>query len=156
MPHVGDFKMNAGIITSDKTAFDASKCTSTSSGVAIVLTSSGSTNSIPTVAVTGGTMTLNGLAAADASSGLPTEMLFFQDRRASNSPSNTASFYGTTNLNGILYFPTVPVVFNGNATGSAPTCFQIIAWNLAIGGNASLTVQGCQKPLIEGQPVLVE
>ena len=151
------FRMNAGTITSDKSSFDASVCTSAGSGVAIVLTSSGSAGRIPAVAVTGGTLKLSGLAAADAASGLPAGMLFFQDRNTATSASNTASFYGNTDLNGVLYFPTVPVVFNGNATGQS-SCFQMVAWSLAIGGNPSQTLQGCPLPtrMIVGQAVLVE
>jgi hypothetical protein len=148
--------MNAGLITSYKSEFDPSPCTSKGSGVAIVLTSSTNTASIPTVAVTGGAeMHLVGLATADATTGLPKTTLFFQDKRISHNPSNTATFYGMTTLTGTLYFPSVPVIFNGNATGKAPSCFQIIAWQLAIGGHATLTAQGCE-PAIDGQPVLVE
>ncbi|MGE5270488.1 MAG: pilus assembly protein TadG-related protein [Thiohalocapsa sp.] len=124
-------------------------------GVAIVLTSSGSASQIPTVDVSGGTMNLTGLPAADSATGLPVETLFFQDRRAASNHTN--SFSGTTTLTGILYFPSQPVVFNGNASGTA-TCFEIVAWTLSIGGTPSLDATGCDTGTrrIGGQAILVE
>lgn len=148
------FKMTNGTTLGSVVASDPNCHNHTGSGVAIVLTSSGVPAKIPTVDVSGGTMTLHGLAAADATTGLPAEMLFFQDRRAAVNKSN--GFSGTTNLSGILYFPSEPVVFNGNAA-TVSTCFEIIAWNLSVGGNPTLSANACASGTPRfGQPALIE
>ena len=101
-------------------------------------------------------MHLVGLATADATTGLRETTLFFQDKRISHSPSNTATFYGITTLNGTLYFPSVPVIFNGNATGHGPPLFS--DHRLAVGDRRQRDPDRPRRAsrLIEGQPVLVE
>ena len=134
-------------------------------GLAFVLTSSGSPSSIPIVKVQSGVtlgtaaQPLQGIDETQAAaSGLPPNTLFWQNRNVPLSGANNSNFSGTVYLGGILYFPHQPLQLTGNATTSS-SCFQTIAWQLTLSGNTNFTIDGCNfetQGAIPGHALLVE
>ena len=77
--------------------------------------------------------------------GMPSEMLFFQNRLATTTTcGNTNTFGGGSGsvIRGILYFPTQCVVWGGGSI-STSGCFEIISWNLSVSGNPALNATAC-------------
>lgn len=102
--------------------------------------------------------TVNGVAYP---TGIPSEMLFYQDRSASTATcqppgKNLNNFQaGSTQvLEGILYFPSGCVNYQGSST-STVSCFQIISWTLGLAGGAILNASLCSPFSEKIQPVLL-
>jgi len=85
------------------------------------------------LAISGGTM---GMLAAPTS-GPMEAILFFQDRSITSSQTNTVSGGSTLSFEGALYFPTTPLNFSGNSSGSAPYTI-IIAQTIDFSGLTNL------------------
>jgi len=83
--------------------------------------------------ISGGTL---GMLAAPTSG--PMEgILFFQDRSITSSQTNTVSGGSTLSFEGALYFPTTPLNFSGNSSGSAAYTI-IIAKTIDFSGLSNL------------------
>jgi hypothetical protein len=70
-------------------------------------------------------------------------VLFYMDKNApsSNSPKLTGtsdSVYG-----GAMYFPSASVTFIGNSGVNAPTCSEIVAYQMNFTGNSNFNISGC-------------
>ena len=109
-------------------------------GVTIILTSSGNTDNIGKVKITGnGDVELS--APTSAPDGAPdySGVLFYQDRLVSNSSSNSNLFAGGTELNleGAVYFPSQELNFTGGRDQGSG-CTQLVAKQVSIGGDADL------------------
>jgi len=85
------------------------------------------------LAISGGTM---GMLAAPTS-GPMEAILFFQDRSITSSQTNTVSGGSTLSFEGALYFPTTPLNFSGNSSGSAAYTI-IVAQTIDFSGLSSL------------------
>ena len=83
--------------------------------------------------ISGGTM---GMLAAPTS-GPMEAILFFQDRSITSNQVNTVSGGSTLSFEGALYFPTTPLNFSGNSSGSAAYTI-IIAQTIDFSGLSSL------------------
>jgi hypothetical protein len=46
---------------------------------------------------------------------------------------------GTLDVTGVTYFPNQEVVWNGNGTGGAPDCSQVVALRVKIVGNSTFS-----------------
>lgn len=145
-------------------------CPQAGAGVTIVLTGSSAAN-VGTVTFqsgaivnltaqncTGTNCTVNGVPSPQ---GIPSEMLFFQDRLATTSTcqgggKNQNNFIGGAQqtLSGILYFPQGCVNYQGSNTSTA-TCFEIVSWNLSLSGNALLNASLCGQFTKKIEPVLL-
>lgn len=126
---------------------------STVTGAAtVVLTGTGSGSNTGTVTISNGS-TLNITAL---SSGPTAGMVFFQDRRARTTGTN--SFIGgtTSTFAGALYFSRQIVDFSGGGSTNA-ACMQIVARRITIGGGSTVRsdCSGGGAPG-GGQPRLVE
>jgi hypothetical protein len=125
-------------------------CSPGGEGVTFVLTSSGSTNNIGTVSINGGaTIILNapGTGAASAGpGGIYEGLLFYQDPRAPESTSKSATFNGTasSSLVGATYFPNNNVTWTGDLTGTSE-CTVIIADTVTLTGNSVLSTEKCEE-----------
>ena len=64
-------------------------------------------------------------------------ILFFQDRSITSSQTNTVSGGSTLSFEGALYFPTTPLNFSGNSSGSAAYTI-IIAKTIDFSGLSNL------------------
>jgi hypothetical protein len=105
-------------------------------GVTIVLTGFG--GNYATVSIgSNSTITLTA-----PSSGATAGMVFFQDRDAPTSGTNTFGGGPTQSITGALYFPNQTVEFGGGSATTI-TCIEIVAWRVRITGNATLTVTDC-------------
>ncbi len=85
------------------------------------------------LAISGGTM---GMLAAPTS-GPMEAILFFQDRSITSSQTNTVSGGSTLSFEGALYFPTTPLNFSGNSSGSAAYTI-IVAQTIDFSGLSNL------------------
>ena len=125
-------------------------CSPGGEGVTFVLTSSGSLNNIGTVSINGtATISLNapGTGAASAGpGGIYEGLLFYQDPRAPNSTSKSATFNGTANssLAGGIYFPNNKVTWTGDLTGVSD-CTVIVADTVTLTGNSVLSTDKCEE-----------
>ncbi len=104
--------------------------TVTGTGVTIVLTNN--TSSYATVTISNGAV----VSFTAPTSGATAGIVFFGDRNAPG--SNTNSFIGGTSnsYTGALYFPSQTVSFSNGATTSSP-CTQLIAWHIQLSGGTS-------------------
>ncbi len=103
----------------------------TGTGVTIVLTGSGSNYATANIG-NGVTVTLSA-----PTSGTMAGLLFYQDRNAPNSGSNTLQGGAAMSLTGALYFPSQKLVLN-NGAKTAAACTQLVAWRLEFQGGATL------------------
>ena len=83
--------------------------------------------------ISGGT---TGMLAAPTS-GPMEAILFFQDRSITSSQTNTVSGGSTLSFEGALYFPTTPLNFSGNSSGSAAYTI-IVAQTIDFSGLSNL------------------
>jgi hypothetical protein len=90
-------------------------------------------NAYKPLAISGGT---RGMLSAPTN-GPMEAMLFFQDRSISSSQTNSVSGGSTLSFEGALYFPTTPLNFSGNSSGSAAYTI-IVARTLTFSGATSL------------------
>jgi hypothetical protein len=138
-----DFTMSGGTLQADPNpAIDcAGDNSDPTAGAAFILTGTSSSNVAILNIQPGATVILNGIDNTQATAtGLPTETLFWQNRLATK--GNADGFSGTTTLSGLLYFPTGNVTLGGGATASN-SCLEVIAWQLTIAGNPTLSANGC-------------
>lgn len=127
---------------------------STVTGTAtIVLTGTGGGTNTGSVAISNGSI----VNITALSSGPTAGMVFFQDRRARTTPTN--SFIGgtTSTFAGALYFPRQIVDFSNGGSSSA-ACMQIVARRITIGGGSTVRsdCSGGTPGGGAGQPRLVE
>ena len=119
----GSLKINSGAVVNG-------------TNVVFVLSSknaASSPSSIATVDINGGA-TLNITAP---SSGTYKGILFFQDRRATDSGSNKINGNSSSKLQGAIYFPSQEVQFNGNS-GINIACIKLVAKRLEFTGNSKI------------------
>ncbi len=105
-------------------------------GVTFILTSaSAATNpsSIATLDINGGA-TIN---LTPPASGTYAGVLFYQDRRALDSGTNTINGNATSKLEGALYFPSQAIQFTGDS-GMDTKCVQLVARRVTFSGNNSI------------------
>lgn len=81
------------------------------------------------------------------STGLPTGMLFFQDRTSGsachgNSPASSFTGSSTSLLSGTLYFPTQCLNFSGGSLQTS-ACLSVVSYQLGINGGPSLNATLC-------------
>ncbi len=120
----GSLKINAGAVVNG-------------TNVVFVLSSKNaatSPGSIATVDINGGA-TLNITAPT---TGTYKGVLFFQDRRATDSGSNKINGNSSSKLQGAIYFPRQEVQFNGNS-GINIACIKLVAKRLEFTGNSKIT-----------------
>jgi hypothetical protein len=145
--------LNPGIYIIDRGSFDLTGgATLSGAGVTIVLTSSTGAN-YPTVSILGGAAVTLSAPSGGATAGL----VFFQDRNAPTSGTNTLNGGTSQSITGGLYFPQQTVDFGGGTTSNT-TCIQIIARELRLIGNATLKgdCAGTGVKPIGGQSAMVE
>jgi Flp pilus assembly protein TadG len=67
-------------------------------------------------------------------------LLFFQDRRAVSTNSNTNHINGSSDssFSGAMYFPSTHLNINGNA-GLKFTCAQFVSWTVEFSGNSGIS-----------------
>jgi len=102
------------------------------SGCTFILTNSNA-NSIPQIKINGGA-TVN-LSAPD--SGTYNSVLFYQDRRATNSNGNNINGNSSSTYEGAFYFPSQEVQYTGN-TGVKFNCVRLVARRVVFSGNSEL------------------
>jgi len=119
------------ILTSDfSTGSKANlKCT----GCTFILTNS-DPSKVPQLKLDGNS-TLNLKAPT---SGTYSDILFFQDRNASNSTGNNVNGGSTSYFEGAFYFPNQEVTYNGNA-GVSFNCVKLVARRVKFTGTSGLT-----------------
>lgn len=76
-------------------------------------------------------------------------ILFFSDRGGS-AVSHSMSGNSDSAINGVIYFPTDTLTYTGDSSSSYP-CLQIIASELEVSGNGTVTI-GCQPNRPPGAP----
>ncbi len=106
-------------------------------GVTIVLTGTPSTGYATVNISAGSTVTLTA-PASGATAGV-VGMVFFQDRNAPASGTNTVGGGTSLNITGALYFPNQTLSFSGGST-STVTCIELVARKVTLTGNAALKV----------------
>lgn len=128
------------------------ECPNPEDGVTIILTSSTSASQIGTFDIAGGA-NVDLRAPSDGSNPFR-GVLFYQDRRASETTSATNKFNGDSSmkLQGAIYIPKQGIEFKGNTAG-AQTCTQIVALTVSFTGNSHLDNSGCKDAGVE--PVTV-
>ncbi|MCH8614997.1 Tad domain-containing protein [Sphingomonas sp. SM33] len=117
----GDFNVNSGAYVEG-------------TDVTFVLTNSNAAStSIGNVDINGGaTMKLK---APD--SGTYSGILFYQDRRATDSQTSKINGNSSSFFQGAMYFPSQPVIFNGTA-GINTNCMQLVARRVTFTGNSAI------------------
>jgi Putative Flp pilus-assembly TadE/G-like len=80
-------------------------------------------------------------------------ILFFQDRSVANTPANASTIAGNSSntFNGVLYFPTTGLTFNGNSSTNGYTF--LITDTLTMTGNVSASLGDNYSSLSNGSPV---
>lgn len=134
----GTVQLQSGTYYIDGGSFSVgSTAVITGDNVTIVLTSStAATNpsSIATLDVNGGA-TIQLTAQA---SGTYKGILFYQDRRALDSGSNTLNGNASSRLQGAFYFPSQELDFSGTS-GMTTDCIQLVALRLTFLGNTNVS-----------------
>jgi hypothetical protein len=105
-------------------------------GVTIILTSSNAASSPSSIA----TLNVNGGATINLTAstvGTYAGILFYQDRRAQDSGSNTMNGNASSKLQGALYFPSQEIAFSGTS-GMITDCLQLVGLRLTFSGNTSI------------------
>lgn len=121
------------------------------SGVTFILTSNQAASNPYSI----GELKINGGATVNLTaqtSGTYAGLLFYQDRRASDSGGNANIINGTSSsvYQGAIYMPSQEVTFNGT-TGMTTTCFFLVSRRVTFTGNASID-NSC--PAGSGTPTL--
>ena len=112
-------------------------------GVTFILTSSSSDASkIATLDIAGGA-TIN-LAATTLTTNPYHGLIFYQDRRALDSGSNTINGNASSGFYGGFYFPSQELDFSGTS-GMTTKCIQLVALRLTFIGNTAVN-NTCDKP----------
>lgn len=138
----GTLNMAPGTYFIDSTTFDiGSQAVVNGTGVTIILTSSNATNnpgSISTVNINGGA-TLNLTAPTDTTNPYH-GVLFYQDRRALDSGTNTINGNASSVLQGAFYFPGQAMSFSGTS-GMTTTCVKMVSKRVTFIGNSNIVNQ---------------
>lgn len=136
----GSVTLSPGTYYIDGGSFSVgSQATVTGDGVTIILTSSNAgTNpsSIAMLDVNGGAT----LQLTAPTSGTYKGILFYQDRRALDSGTNTLNGNASSKLQGALYFASQELDFTGTS-GMTTDCLQLVAARLTFSGNTNVSNQ---------------
>ncbi|AJR25915.1 MULTISPECIES: pilus assembly protein TadG-related protein [Sphingobium] len=138
----GTLNMAPGVYFIDSTTFDiGSQAVVNGTGVTIILTSSNAANnpsSIANVNINGGA-TLNLKAPTDLSDPYH-GVLFYQDRRALDSGTNTINGNASSVLQGAFYFPGQALSFSGTS-GMTTDCVKMVGKRVTFIGNSNIVNQ---------------
>ena len=136
----GTATLSPGVYYIDGSTFSlGSQANVVGNGVTIVLTSSNAATNPSSIA----TLDMNGGAAVQltaSTSGAYAGILFYQDRRAQDSGSNTINGNATSKLQGAFYFPSQELDFTGTS-GMTTDCLQLVALRLSFLGNTNISNQ---------------
>lgn len=136
----GTATLSPGVYYIDGSSFSlGSQANVTGDGVTIVLTSSSAATTPSSIA----TLDMNGGATVQltaSTSGTYAGILFYQDRRAQDSGSNTINGNASSKLQGAFYFPSQEIDFSGTS-GMTTDCLQLVALRLTFIGNTSISNQ---------------
>jgi hypothetical protein len=117
------------------------------SGVTFVLTKNGAAGAVATLAISGqATITLTAPATGSTKG-----IVFFQDRTAPNSGTNTISGNGTVTITGAYYFPKQTVSISGNGVSASP-CTELVA-NIVIDTGNGVFSNNCSSVGLPGSTV---
>ncbi|NML90058.1 MULTISPECIES: pilus assembly protein TadG-related protein [unclassified Sphingobium] len=138
----GTLNMAPGTYFIDSTTFDiGSQAVVNGTGVTIILTSGNAANNpsqISTVNINGGA-TLNLTAPTDTTNPYH-GVLFYQDRRALDSGTNTINGNASSVLQGAFYFPGQAMSFSGTS-GMTTTCVKMVSKRVTFIGNSNIVNQ---------------
>jgi len=124
--------LNPGVYIVNQGSFSvAGGVTMTGTGVTIVLTSSTGSN-YATVSISNGANVTLSAPTSGATAGL----VFFGDRNAPSSNTNTIAGGSTLNLTGVIYFPSQLVAFS-NGSSNPSGCTELIAGLMQFTGGAT-------------------
>jgi len=138
----GVFYIDGGTLDINSTA------TLTGKNVTIILTSSTAANNPASIAdldIAGGAT----VQLSAPTSGPYKGLIFYQDRRALDSGSNTISGNATSTYDGGFYFPSQELDFTGNS-GMTTNCMQLVALRLTFIGNTTVA-NTCDKTTDGGE-----
>jgi hypothetical protein len=157
--NISDLTLQPGTYYIDRGDLDFSNisrircsCPSTGDGVTFVLTSTAAVNQI-------GRVNLNNisdisLSAPTAASGQPyPNMVFYQDRRATSTPTTSFTNISKLDVDGVYYFPNTRVDFNNNSQGTPGGCTVMIAQTFNFSNQSSVVIDECASrgiPLMSG------
>jgi len=134
----GTATLSAGTYYIDGSSFSVgSQASLSGTDVTIVLTSSTAGSNPSSIA----TLDMNGGATVQltaSSSGTYAGILFYQDRRALDSGSNTINGNAGSKFQGAFYFPSQELDFSGTS-GMTTDCLQLVALRLTFIGNTSVS-----------------
>ena len=134
----GTATLSAGTYYIDGNSFSVgSQASLSGTDVTIVLTSSTAGSNPSSIATLG----MNGGATVQltaSSSGTYAGILFYQDRRALDSGSNTINGNAGSKFQGAFYFPSQELDFSGTS-GMTTDCLQLVALRLTFIGNTSVS-----------------
>ena len=138
----GTLNMAPGTYYLDSATFDiGSQAVINGTGVTIILTSSNASSnpsSISTVSING-SATLNLTAPTDTTNPYH-GVLFYQDRRALDSGTNTINGNASSVLQGAFYFPGQAMSFSGTS-GMTTTCVKMVSKRVTFIGNSNIVNQ---------------
>ena len=133
----GTVSFDPGVYFIDGSSFSAgSQTVITGTGVTFILTSSNATSNPSTIA----TVDINGGASLQLTaptSGTYKGVLFYQDRRAQDSGSNTVNGNAGSKLQGAIYMASQAVSFSGDS-GMTTECIQIVSRRVTFTGNTMI------------------
>ena len=145
--------LNPGVYIVDRGNFNVGGAVvMTGVGVTIVLTSSTGSNYATVTIGNGASVTLSA-----PTSGATGGLVFFGDRNAPASNSNSLQGGSTLALTGVMYFPSQLVIFS-NGTSNPSGCTELIAGTMQFTGGATFS-NNCATgvlPLNGGASLLVE
>jgi hypothetical protein len=145
--------LNPGVYIVDRGNFNVSGAVVMNGvGVTIVLTSSTGSNYATVTIGNGASVTLSA-----PTSGATAGLVFFGDRNAPASNSNSLQGGSTLALTGVMYFPSQLVIFS-NGTSNPSGCTELIAGTMQFTGGATFS-NNCSTgvlPLNGGASLLVE
>ena len=93
----------------------------------------------------------NTLTLSAPTSGPYKGILFYRDRKATDLSKNIINDSTSSILDGVLYFPTTPLAYNGSSSGSGYT--EIIANTLEMDNYSSITMGNNYSSLQGGSPI---
>jgi Flp pilus assembly protein TadG len=133
----GTVTLNEGTYFIDGSSFSVgSQATVTGTNVTIVLTSNNAATNAGSVA----TLDINGGATVRLSaqtSGTYAGILFYQDRRAADSGTNSVNGNSSSSFQGAIYMAGQEVGFSGT-TGMSTNCLQLVARRVVFSGNSTI------------------
>ena len=134
----GTVTLNPGVYYIDGGVFSVgAQGVVTGDGVTIILssrTAASNPASIATVSMNGGATVKLTAPATGTYAGV----IFYQDRRALDSSTNTINGNSSSKYQGTLYFPNQEVYFTGNSSMNA-NCLQIVARRASFSGSSTIS-----------------